>query len=197
MTRRAGLDQPAVINAAVELADQVGLEQVTLAALARRLGIQAPSLYNFVDGLPGLRRELALRGFRELNGRLQKAGVGKTGDEAVVGMAEAYQLFVKEHPGLYAATIRSPRITYPQDPDLQKEEQGLLGLLLAVMASYGLEGQAAIHATRGLRSLLHGFVTLEAGEGFAIAVETDASFQQLVRVYLDGLHQQKRTMSHK
>ena len=70
-------------------------------------------------------------------------------------------------------------------------EQELLGLLLTVMESYGLKDQPAIHATRGLRSLLHGFVTLEVGEGFAIPVDIDTSFHQLVRVYLDGLRQQK------
>ncbi len=193
MTRRAGLDQAAVVGAAVELADEAGLEQLTLAALARRLGIQAPSLYNFVDGLSGLRGQLALLGFRELNARLQRAAVGKAADAAVLAMADAYRAFVKEHPGLYAATIRSPRLAQGADPDLQGVERELLGLLLSVMASYGLRGQSAIHATRGLRSLIHGFVTLEAGEGFGLPVELDTSFHQLIRVYLAGLRRQKRT----
>jgi AcrR family transcriptional regulator len=197
MTRRAGLDQASVISAAVELADEMGLEQLTLAALARRLGIQTPSLYNFVGGLPGLRRELALLGFRELNARLQKAAVGRAADAAVLAMADAYRAFVKEHPGLYAATVRSPRVAHPPDPDLQSVEQELLGLLLSVMASYGLQGKSAIHATRGLRSLIHGFVTLEAGEGFGLPVELDTSFHRLIRVYLDGLRRQKRTASRR
>ena len=168
-----------------------------MAALAKRLGIQTPSLYNFVNGLPGLRRELALEGFRELKSRLQNAAVGKTTDAAVIGMADSYRAFVKEHPGLYAATIRSPRITKPRDAELMAVEQELLGLLLAVMASYGSKGKPAIHATRGLRSLMHGFVTLEASEGFGIPADLDRSFHQLVRVYLDGLGQQKRTQSRK
>ncbi len=193
MTRRAGLDQASVVSAAVDLADEAGLEQLTLAALARHLGIQTPSLYNFVDGLPGLRRELALLGFRELNARLQKAAVGKAADAAVLAMADAYRTFVKEHPGLYAATVRSPRVGHPADPDLQAVERDLLGLLLSVMASYGPKGTSAVHATRGLRSLIHGFVTLEAGEGFGLPVELDTSFHRLIRVYLDGLRRQTRT----
>ncbi len=192
MTRRAGLDQASVVSAAVDLADEAGLEQLSLAALARHLGIQTPSLYNFVDGLPGLRRDLALAGFRELNARLQKAAVGKAADAAVLAMADAYRAFVKEHPGLYAATIRSPRVAHPPDPDLQGVERELLGLLLSVMASYGLEGKSAVHATRGLRSLIHGFVTLEAGEGFGLPVDLDTSYHRLIRVYLDGLRRQKR-----
>jgi AcrR family transcriptional regulator len=197
MTRRAGLDQRSVINAAIKLADQAGLEQLTMATLAKRLGIQTPSLYNFVNGLPGLRRELALEGFRELRSRLQKAAVGKTTDAAVTGMADAYRAFAKEHPGLYAATIRSPRITTPRDAELMAVERELLGLMLAVMASYGLKGKTAIHASRGLRSLMHGFVTLEAGGGFGIPADIDRSFRQLIRVYLDGLGRQKHTQSRK
>jgi AcrR family transcriptional regulator len=195
MTRRAGLDRPSVIQAAVELADAVGLEQLTLADVARHLGVQTPSLYNFVEGLNGLRRELALMGLRELNARLQRAAVGKATDAAVLAMADAYRAFVKEHPGLYAATIRSPRIIDPQDLELQQAEQDLLGLMLSVMEAYGLRGHSAIHATRGLRSLIHGFVSLEAGGGFAIPVEVDTSFHRLLQVYLDGLRKQKRTRS--
>jgi hypothetical protein len=35
-----------------------------------------------------------------------------------------------------------------------------------VLAAYELSGPDAIHAARGLRSVVHGFATLEASDGF-------------------------------
>lgn len=187
MSRRAGLDQRTVVAAAAELADRDGLDALTLAALAQRLGIRTPSLYNHVDGLPGVNRDLALLGLRELGARLGRAAIGKSGDEAVLAMADAYRAFVQEHPGVYAATVRSPRLIDPDDRELQAAEANLLDVVLAVLSGYGLAGDDAIRAARGLRSVVHGFSTLEAGGGFAMPVEIDASFQWLMRVFMAGL----------
>ena len=41
----------------------------------------------------------------------------------------------------------------------------VLGVVLDVLASYGLRGDDALHAVRGLRSVIHGFATLETREG--------------------------------
>lgn len=188
MSRRAGLDQQAVVEAAAELADRDGLDALTLAALAQRLGIRTPSLYNHVAGLPGVNRDLALLGLRELAARLGRAAVGKSGDEAVLAMADAYRAFVREHPGVYAATVRSPRLIDADDAELQAAEASLLDIVLAVLSGDGLVGDEAVRAARGLRSVVHGFATLEGGGGFAMPVEVDPSFQWLMRVFIAGLH---------
>ena len=55
------------MEAAAALADEGGAgEELSLARLAERLGVRKPSLYNHVEGLSGLRRELALMALREL-----------------------------------------------------------------------------------------------------------------------------------
>jgi AcrR family transcriptional regulator len=46
--RRAGLSRERVLQAAVELADESGIESVTMRGLARRLGVEAMALYNHV-----------------------------------------------------------------------------------------------------------------------------------------------------
>ncbi len=57
MARSVGIDRARVVEVAAELADANGLDQLTLAQVAARLGVRLPSLYNHVDGLPGLRHE--------------------------------------------------------------------------------------------------------------------------------------------
>jgi AcrR family transcriptional regulator len=187
---RAGLNRATVVEAAAVLADEVGFEGVTLARLAERLGVRTPSLYNHVDGLDGLKRELSLLGTRELGVRIGRAAVGKASDEAVVAIARAYRLFVMERPGLYAATVRSFRLSHPTDPQLQAVEGEVIGVVTDVLAPYGLSGDDALHAVRGLRSVVHGFATLESAGGFGIPLEVDESFERLLRIFVEGLRRQ-------
>lgn len=184
MARSVGIDRERVVAVAAELADEVGLDQLTLAQVAARLGVRLPSLYNHVEGLPGLRRELALRGLRQLLERLGGAAIGKSGDAAMLAVGLAYRRFVLEHPGVYAATVRAPA---PDDREVQQVSAAIVGVVLAVLEPYGLDEDAAIHAVRGLRSIAHGFATLELAGGFGIPLARDESYLRLLRAYVAGL----------
>ena len=72
-----------------ELADANGFEAVTLAAVAEKLGIRIPSLYNHVDGLAGLRSLMSLWAVRELDDLLRRAAVGNAGADAILSMADS------------------------------------------------------------------------------------------------------------
>jgi AcrR family transcriptional regulator len=185
---RAGLNRAAVVEAAAALADEGVGEELSLARLAERLHVRKPSLYNHVAGLGDLRRELALLGLRELGRSLSRAAVGKAGREGLFVLAEAYRAFVKQRPGLYAATVRSYRLSDPDDPEFGAAEGEALEPVLAVLASCGVHDQEeAIHAARGLRSIAHGFATLEGAGGFGMSQDPDESFRRLVHAFADGL----------
>lgn len=172
---RAGLDSEAVVDAAAELADAAGLEAVTLAALADRLGIRAPSLYAHVASLADLRRRLRDRAARELGAAVAVAAAGRSRLDALRATAETYRAYAHAHPGLYAALQRAPGEA--DDTDAARQ---LVDLIVAVIAGYGLEGDDAIHGVRIVRSALHGFVSLEQLGGFAIALSLDETFERLV-----------------
>ncbi len=186
MPLRAGLDHAADIQAAADLADKKGWEHLTLAALAEHLNIRVPSLYNHIAGLEGLRRDLALLGYRQASDKLARATIGKARDEAIISLAQAYRAFALEHPGLYAAISRAPN---PTDQEALAGAGSVVEIVLAVLAPYGLRGNDAIHVTRALRSALHGFVALEANAGFGIPLDLDESFTRMVRLFLLGLQQ--------
>jgi len=189
MSRRAGLHRESVVQVAAEMADAEGLESVTLAALAARLGVRPPSLYNHIAGQEGLRRELALLGIRDLVGRMGRAAMGKSGDAAVEAIADAYRAYAHARPGVYAAALRAPST---EDGELVAESSALIDIVLAVLASYGLQGEDALHATRGLRSLVHGFVSLELAGGFGLPLNLDESFRRLVHAFAVGLCRESR-----
>ncbi|MDA0159108.1 WHG domain-containing protein [Solirubrobacter ginsenosidimutans] len=181
---RSGLDTEAVVTAAAALADADGLESVTLARLAAQLGVRPPSLYVHVDGLPGLRRRLALRGAQELATGLQAAVAGRAAKDALAAAADTYRRYAVEHPGTYAATQRTTDL---EDAETGAAATAALDTLLAVLRGYGLEDERAVHAARVLRSALHGFATLESGDGFGLPLDLDVSFALLVEMLDQGL----------
>jgi AcrR family transcriptional regulator len=95
----AGINRAWVVGSAATLADEVGLEQLTLAAVAARLELKLASLYNHVDGLPGLRRALSLHSLRQLHAQLSRVAIGKVENAAVIAVSQAYRVYVLEHPG--------------------------------------------------------------------------------------------------
>src|SRR5947209_2097039 len=141
MATRVGLDHAMVVQAAAELADAQGLHEVTLATLAARLGVRTPTLYHYVAGLAGLRRELALLGCRELVRRLGRAVMGKSGDEALCALAYAYREFVHEHPGLYAATVQAAD---PADTELGSAQGEVVEIAIRALSAYHLSNEDAI-----------------------------------------------------
>lgn len=185
MSKRAALDLLTILQTATEIADQHGLEEVTLASLAKKLGIRSPSLYNHVDGLPGLRRELTLYGLNQLSGVITQAAVGRSGDEAIRAMAKAYVTFARLHPGLYTATLSAPD---PNDPELQRVAGEIVQLTVQVMEYYGLEEDEALHVVRVFRSLLHGFASLEQANGFGLPLDIDTTLHVLIETLLAGIH---------
>lgn len=189
MSPRIGADLDTILRAAAEIADTRGMEEVTLASVAQKLNIRSPSLYNHVDGLPGLRRKLAVYGLEQLHVRLQSAVNGQAGDEAIRKLAWAYVQFSRTNPGLYSATLRAPD---PEDPELLKEGERLVNLVLEALAPYGLEPVQAIHAVRGLRSIIHGFSSLERIGGFGMPVDLDRSLGLLLDVFLAGIGEYRK-----
>lgn len=191
MQHRAGLDQKVVVEAAAELVNAEGEQSLTLSRLAERLGVQTPSLYNHVDGLAGLYRALALKNARDLAERLAQATIGKAGPQALMALAQAYRDYIKAAPGVYLASLRASGNQENPDPQLQAAEERTVRVVLAVVASFGLEGDDGIHAVRGLRSVVHGFASLEIAGGFGLPLDCDESFRRLVEILIRGLQAER------
>lgn len=185
MAKQRRLNRERVIARAVEMADQAGrADAVTLTRLAEALDVRTPSLYNHVGGLDDLYRGMAGHALARLLARLRVAVEGQEGRETLHAIAVAYRAFARDHPGTYPLTLRAPDAG---DEQLQTLSRELVQLLLLVLATLGLTGDSALHAVRGFRALLHGFVALEAAEAFKLPLDPDQSFARALAAYLDGL----------
>ena len=187
MPARPGLDRDIVVLAAAELYNASGGADVRLKDVAARLGVKTPSLYNHIRGQDELLRDLALYGAKQLERCISKAAIGKSGDHAVLATARAYREFAHQHPGIYQLTQRAPA---PDDDVHQAASAQILEVLHLVLLEYGLSDVEEIHAIRALRSLVHGFVSLELSSGFGLPVNIDESFQALLDMYIRGLRRE-------
>jgi AcrR family transcriptional regulator len=185
MAKQRRLDREQVVEKAAELADAAGsVQALSLTALAAALDIRVPSLYNHIAGIDDLHTALALYATQRLTACLRSAVGGQSGEEALMTLAFAYRRFAQAHPGIYPLTLTAPA---PGNTPLIILAQELLQMLYLIFASFGVRGDDAIHAVRGLRALLHGFATLEAVDAFKMPIDLDESFRRLITAYLAGL----------
>jgi AcrR family transcriptional regulator len=175
--RTTKLSRDAIVNAALTFLDREGWDALTINALAMQLGTKGPSLYNHVDSLEDLRRTVRMRVIEDIIGMLNTVGDGRTRDDAVVAMASAYRSYAHHHPGRYSAFTRMP--LGGDDPEYTAATRAAAEPVIAVLASFGLEGEDGFFAALEFWSALHGFVLLEM-TGVMDAIDTDAVFTDMV-----------------
>jgi AcrR family transcriptional regulator len=191
MSPRQGLDFKKVIQTGENLANREGFYAVTIASLAKELNVRPPSLYNHIKGLEELRKELALSGLQQLYHLLKSAVEHAYAEDAVYQLSKAYVSFVRKSPGIYEATATvAPRI---KDEEVQKASDNIVFLVLDVLKPYQLLENEALHAVRSLRSILHGFSSLEHKGGFGMSLSTDETLDFLIRTFALGIHRYKQT----
>ncbi|WP_328321596.1 TetR/AcrR family transcriptional regulator [Streptomyces sp. NBC_00388] len=180
---RAGLTAERVTLAGADLADEVGLDQVTMSQVARRLGVRDASLYTHVRGLEDLRGRIALLAADEKTVRIAEATAGYAGRDALVAFADSWREYAHRHPGRYMATQTPIAI----DPELAAAAPGprrAVELTYGMLRGYGLAEPDLTDAVRLLRSTFHGFVALEAAGAFAHQRSPQHSWLRA----LDALH---------
>ncbi|TFC29192.1 TetR/AcrR family transcriptional regulator [Cryobacterium sp. TMT2-18-3] len=182
---RAGLDADIVTRAGAALADEIGLANLSMNVIAKRLGVKAPSLYKHVDSLSSLIHRIAILATTELGDAIRDATQGRAGGDALAAAAHALRSFVEGHPGRYAATLGA-RPGGPDDP-LHAALSRSLDSFSAVLRGYRLDPTEEIHALRMLRSSLHGFASLEMSDGFQMDTVVGDSFAWMITFIDQGL----------
>ncbi|MFD5146081.1 TetR/AcrR family transcriptional regulator [Streptomyces sp. NPDC058401] len=174
---RAGLTTERLTRAGAELADEVGFEQVTVSALARRFDVKVASLYSHLKNSRDLKTRIALFALEELADRVAAALAGRAGKDALAAFADAYRDYAREHPGRYDAA------RFRLDPETAAASAGVrhAQMTRALLRGYDLAEPEQTHAVRMLGSVFHGYVSLELGGGFShTAVDPQESWHRMV-----------------
>ena len=183
MAPKTRLDRTALLDAAAALAEETGIENLTLSRLAARLGIKTPSLYNHISGIGDLLAGLAGLGLQRLGEALRNAAVGKSGEDALRAVAAEFRNFAKTNPELYRAVMKLPGL---KGDGLQEQVDALVRILNAVLEPYHYREEDAMHIIRIWKSALHGFISLESAGFFKKQYDIEESFGRMVDCLITG-----------
>jgi len=183
-----------VLQTASEIADRDGFSGVSLKAVAAALQIRTPSLYNHIDSLEELLREVAHAGMCEMNHQMTQAVIGVSGDAAIRAIAIAYLRFMIAHPGVYETIQWASWHTNDQTKQILSEYHSLLEKLIR---SCGLSASDFSPIVRLLTGFLHGYATqqLESALTNPQAAITDMS--SALDIILLGVHQKYQQILNK
>jgi hypothetical protein len=102
-----------------------------------------------------------------------------------MAMASAYRSYAHHHPGRYSAFTRMP--LGGDDPEFTDATRAAAGPVIAVLASYGLDGEDAFYAALEFWSAMHGFVLLEMTGVMNGIADTDTVFSDMVTRLAAGM----------
>jgi AcrR family transcriptional regulator len=174
------VNRDTILEQAVVLIKQEGVEALSLAKLATALGIKAPSLYRYYDSRTRLLQGVNLLTTGQLAAAMHDAAQGDDPYARLLAMARAYRRYALENPSLYMLAFSD--LATP-------DADALLGLALPLQAAIetwvGAEGSLA--ALRGLFALAHGYASLEISGRFQRGGDLEVTYEQVVGAYLRGL----------
>jgi AcrR family transcriptional regulator len=154
MGRRPQIDRAAILDAAMELADERGLEAVTMHAVAQRLSVTPMALYRHVDGKQALLDGLVERLLTSYP--LPRADTPWPG--RLTATAEAVRATAKRHPAVFPLLLTRPAVT--------PAARVVRDCVQAALREAGLAQDEAARAERLISTAVLGFAASEAAGRF-------------------------------
>ncbi|HTS96135.1 MAG TPA: TetR/AcrR family transcriptional regulator C-terminal domain-containing protein [Streptosporangiaceae bacterium] len=210
-----GLTKTAIVQAALDLLDEAGMDGLTVRALASRLGVQAPALYWHVRGKQALLDEMATVIWRRIGDVMAGLPADLPWREMMAGYAAAVRAELLGHrdgaKAFSGTTLTDPEVVRRQERTFEAlTRQGFMledavrGLVLLHDFTIGfcVEEQAVTQAVASgddrydlrRRAELIGAdaAPLAVAAGQVIFGDPDARFAELLGLLLDAIARTRR-----
>lgn len=181
---RAGLDRNIIIARTAQLANEIGLENITLKLIAKEFGVQTPSLYNHIRSLEDLKKQLMLYGWKQMEEKIIRAVCGVSGYDALREICYVFYDYAVANPGVFNAMLWYNRF---EDEETREATDDLYQIIFKVMEFMKISQDNANHLIRTFRSFLEGFALLVNNGAFGNPISIKKSFDLSVDVLLAGV----------
>ena len=181
---RMGLDKSVIINRAAQMANEIGIENITMKLIADDLGVQSPSLYNHINGLDSLKRELMIYGWKQMEDKLIYAAIGVSGYDAIEAICRAFYEYATENTGVFNAMLWYNKF---QDAETDKVTSELFSMLFKITSSLNISQENCNHLIRTFRGFLEGFALLVNNGAFGNPISISESFEVSLRILIAGI----------
>lgn len=178
--QKRGLTKKKIVQASAQLIEETGLDHLSLKKVAEYLQISSPSLYNYFKDVNDLKFELSMLLMNRLSDRISMATIGRSASDAIMAMSEACYSFAKENPELYKTILLMPSLS----EKLIDRGKQLTHVIELIFQSYGLNAQQTTYKTRELRSMIHGFISLEQAGYFRRDVSVTESYKKMISDFI-------------
>jgi len=184
MAHQKQLDPEGIVQTAVQLLEEEGPEGLSLRAVAKSLGVKAPSLYNYFADKATLERAVIAQGQRLLlefvRSRMRSLDESET---AIRKLASAYVKFARRRPALYFFVMHHSVPHADATPAGKELWRLLLGRVGAITGNADdTSGAVAVWA------FLHGFAVLEHSRRFGKSGPRQG-FERGIGALISGLRQ--------
>jgi AcrR family transcriptional regulator len=183
---RKGLNCDIIMTAATELIEGKGHDHFSLNQLAKKLDVKPSSLYKHINGIEHINTTIGIRAIKAMIQSIENAIKNKITDEAIIALAIAYRTFAKENPELYKVILSLPMA---DNAILVESAPTTIEPIMTILRMYNLSEQQQMHWQRILRSIMHGFVSMESARFFSrFPAEKEETYCIAINGFIVALH---------
>lgn len=173
----------AIVAAARAILESDGLDAVTMQAVARRVGVRAPSLYKRVADRSALIRAVTDAIIEDLAATLRSPDSSSDAADELRTVAHRFRAFVHANPAGYGLLFSN------LGPGIAPDGAAMAALGRPIVAATArLVGEAdALPAARTFVAWAHGFTTMELAGAFRLGGDIDAAYAAGIDLILAGI----------
>ncbi|AWK71003.1 TetR family transcriptional regulator [Rhodococcus oxybenzonivorans] len=189
--RRRTLTREKVVDAAIDIIDELGWDPLSMTSLSARLEVVTASLYNHVRNLDDVRGAVQVRTMAELGAHLRETAMGRTGVDGLRALVDAHRVWATEHPHRYRTLTTSP---VDRDAFISAALDANTALR-TMLASCGVPPEDTLDAAVSIFAAMHGFVMLVNTDFLGDELDLDSIYESVLRGALSGVGCVKETSS--
>lgn len=183
---RIGLSREKVIEQAATLANEKGLEHVTITTLADYLGIKKPSLYNHIKSQEDIYHGIMIYGWQNGAEKIAENIVEEDAHESLRKYAYAFYQYAMDNPGIFEAMLWYNKY---KSEELIKATEKIYIFFFAQTDKLHIDREVANHLLRTYRAFLEGFLLLVIHDSFGNPISIEESFALSLDVLISGMKQ--------
>ena len=183
---RTGLSKEEILNKSIELANQKGINYLSVTTLSNALGIKKPSLYYHAQTVEEVIQWIMIYGWQKVSTEIVEQAEASDPENSIKNYARLFYKFAKANPGVFEAMLWYNK--YSSD-ELKNATEGLYDFFFEQTGKMGISKKKVNHLMRTFRAFLEGFILLEVHNSFGNPVSIKESFEITLRVLIDGMKQ--------
>ncbi|WP_206740592.1 TetR/AcrR family transcriptional regulator, partial [Clostridium tyrobutyricum] len=186
MKKQRILSKQIVLNKAMDIAENDGIDSLTFQRLSQSLNIKSPSLYNYFKNLDELKIIVGSIFFDNLSSVLYKNLLGLSGKEAIKVFSSTIRDYSLQHPKLAMVILTVHK--YEHNSPIYQSLLRVHNILDQLLCFTGKSQTEILILSRSIRSAVLGFIILELSGYFEHKeVTKDASFKAMLDTTISSL----------